>query len=201
MQGGWTTETAQSCTDHPHLRQTLLAWLHAHATATSGPARRRGLWRTHRLVCLDKGGGAIRPILIGMMWAKLLSHLLLQPAKSDLEPFFAAQTIWDRNPPGGTGDDHGNQSPSCPASRPCGCMSRLQKCMFGSINRTTCVEALRELCPHHPAWLDAVNVLLSEPVLVVNPAENHLAMTYDGLPPGGPPQHFDLLAIYDRGPA
>ena len=55
--GGWTTETAQSCTDHPHMRQTLLAWLHTHATATSGPARRRGLWRTHRLVCLDKGGG------------------------------------------------------------------------------------------------------------------------------------------------
>ena len=29
-------------------------------------------------------------------------------------------------------------------------------------------------------------MLLSEPVLVVNPAENHLAMTYDGLPQGDP---------------
>ena len=57
---------------------------------------------------------------------------------------------------------------------------------FGSISRTTCVEALRELCPHNPAWLEAVNVLLSEPVLVVNPAENHLAMTFDGLPQGDP---------------
>ena len=83
--GGWTTETAQSCMDHPHLKQVLLDWIHTHAIATSGPARRRGLWRAHRLVCLDKGGGAIRPILIGMIWAKLLSHLLLQPAKSDLE--------------------------------------------------------------------------------------------------------------------
>ena len=55
--GGWTTETAQSCMDHPHLKQVLLAWIHTHAIATSGPARRRGLWRSHRLVCLDKGGG------------------------------------------------------------------------------------------------------------------------------------------------
>ena len=44
--------------DHPHLKQVLLTWIHTHAIATSGPARRRGLWRTHRLVCLDKGGGA-----------------------------------------------------------------------------------------------------------------------------------------------
>ena len=49
-----------------------------------------------------------------------------------------------------------------------------------------CLKLSRELCPHHPAWLDAVNVLLLEPVLVVNPAENHLAMTYDGLPQGDP---------------
>ena len=83
--GWWTTETAQSCLDHPHLKQTVLNWIHAHAVATQGPARRRGLWRTHRLVCLNKGGGAIRPILMGMLWSKLLSHLLLQPAKSDLE--------------------------------------------------------------------------------------------------------------------
>ena len=71
------------------------------ATATSGPARRRGLWRTHRLVCLDKGGGAIRPILIGMTWAKLLSHLLLQPAKSDLEPFLQHRQFGIGTPQGG----------------------------------------------------------------------------------------------------
>ena len=59
--GGWTTETAQSCMDHPHLKQLLLEWLHTHAMATEGPARRRGSWRTHRLVCLDKGGGPSDP--------------------------------------------------------------------------------------------------------------------------------------------
>ena len=183
--GGWTTETAQSCTDHPHLKQTLLTWLHAHATATSGPARRRGLWRTHRLVCLDKGGGAIRPILIGMIWAKLLSHLLLQPAKSDLEPFLKHRQF-------GIGTQQGGLAMTTAikahlAQHPDHVVACLDfKNAFGSINRTTCVKALRELCPHHPAWLDTVNVLLSEPVLVVSPAENHLAMTYDGLPQGDP---------------
>ena len=72
---------------------------------------------------------------------------------------------------------------------------------FGTIDRTTCIQVLRELCPHHPAWLDAVNVLLSEPALVVNPERNHLAMTYDGLPPGGPVKHISVLVVYDRGTA
>ena len=85
--GGWTIETAQSCLSHPCLKQTLLQWIHGQAVTTQGPARRRGLWRTHRLVCLDEGGGAIRPILIGMLWSKILSQLFLKPAKSDLEVF------------------------------------------------------------------------------------------------------------------
>ena len=85
----------------PPLKQMLLTWIHTHAIATSGPARRRGLWRTHRLVCLDKGGGAIRPILIGMIWAKLLSHLLLQPAKSDLEIFLRDRQFGIGTPQGG----------------------------------------------------------------------------------------------------
>ena len=108
--GGWTTETAQSCMDHPHLEQLLLNWIHTHAIATSGPARRRGLWRTHRLVCLDKGGGAIRPILIGMIWAKLLSYLLLtagQVRHGNLSP---RQAIWNWHPPGGISDDYRPES-------------------------------------------------------------------------------------------
>ena len=43
------------------------------------------------------------------------------------------------------------------------------------------MEVLRELCPHNPAWLDAVNVLLAQPALVINPHRNHLALTYDPL--------------------
>ena len=57
---------------------------------------------------------------------------------------------------------------------------------FGSIDRNTCMKVLRELCPQNPAWLDAVNVLLAQPVLVIDPYRNHLAMTYDGLPQGDP---------------
>ena len=135
------------------------------------PRRRRGLWRTHRLVCLDKGGGAIRPILIGMIWAKLLSHLLLLPAKSDLEPFLKHRQFGIGTPQGGLAmttaiKAHLAQHPDHVVA----CLDF--KNAFGSINRTTCVKALRELCPHHPAWLDTVNVLLSEPVLVVNPAHD-----------------------------
>ena len=120
-----------------------------------------------------------------MIWAKLLSHLLLQPAKSDLEPFLKHRQFGIGTPQGGLAmttaiKAHLAQHPDHVVA----CLDF--KNAFGSINRTTCVEALRELCPHHPAWLDAVNVLLSEPVLVVNPAENHLAMTYDGLPQGDP---------------
>ena len=159
--GGWTTETAQSCMNHPHLKQVILAWIHNHATATSGPARRRGLWRTHRLVCLDKGGGAIRPILIGMIWSKLLSHLLLQPAKSDLEVFLRDRQFGIGTPQGGLAmttalkahlSTHPNHVVACLDF----------KNAFGTIDRTTCMKVLRELCPH-PAWLDTVNVLLSEP--------------------------------------
>ena len=39
----------------------------------------------HRLFCLDKGGGGVRPILIGMIWTKILSHLLLARARPDLD--------------------------------------------------------------------------------------------------------------------
>ena len=51
---------------------------------------------------------------------------------------------------------------------------------------TVCMKVLRELCPQNPAWLDVVNILMAQPVLVINPYRNHLAMTYDGLPQGDP---------------
>ena len=106
-----------------------------------------------------------------MIWAKLLSHLLLQPAKSDLEPFLKHRQFGIGTPQGGLAMTTAIKAHL--AQHPTHVVACLDfKNAFGPINRTTCVEALRELCPHHPAWLDAVNVLLSEPVLVVNPAEN-----------------------------
>ena len=130
---------------------------------------------------LRQGGGAIRPILIGMIWSKLLSHLLLQPAKPDLEVFLRDRQF-------GIGTPQGRLAMTTAlkahlSTHPHHVVACLDfKNAFGTIDRTTCIKVLRELCPHHPAWLDAVNVLLSEPALVVNPARNHLAMTYDGLP-------------------
>ena len=68
------------------------------------------LWHTHRLVCLDKGGGAIRPILIGMIWAKLLSHLLSATGQVRLGSLSPRQAIRDWHPPREISDDH------CPES-------------------------------------------------------------------------------------
>ena len=73
------------------------------------------------------------------------------------------------------------------AENPTHVVARLDfKNAFGTIDRNTCMKVLRELCPQNPAWLDAVNVLLAQPVLVINPYRNHLAMTYNGLPQGDP---------------
>ena len=132
------------------------------------------------LVCLGKGGGAIRPILIGMLWSKLLSHLLLQPAKSDLEIFLRDRQFGIGAPPEGISDDH--SSKGTPGGNPAHVVACLDfKNAFGAIDCNTCMKVLRELCPQNSAWLDAVNVLLAQPVLVINPYWNHLAMTHDGL--------------------
>ena len=178
---GGPRKQLQSCMDRPHLKQAILQWIHAHVSTTEGPARRRGLWRTHRLVCLDKGGGAIRLILIGMFWSKLLSHLLLQPAKSDLEIFLRDRQFGIGTPKGGVAMTTALKAHL--ADNPTHVVACLDlKNAFGSIDRNTCMKVL----PQNPAWLDAVNVLLAQPVLVVNPYRNHLAMTYDGLPQGDP---------------
>ena len=150
--GGWTTETAQSGLNHPHLKQAVLQWIHGQAAATEGPARRRGLWRTHRLVCLDKGAGTIRPILIGMLWSKLFSHLLLKPAKSDLEVFLRDRQFGIGTPQGGLAMTTALKAHL--ADNPSHVVACLDfKNAFGTIDRVTCMQVLGELCPHSPAWL------------------------------------------------
>ena len=73
------------------------------------------------------------------------------------------------------------------------------KIAFGTIERTTCMDVLRALCPHSPAWLDVVNIMLAKPALVINPYRNHPARAYDGLPHRGTTQHIDLFQHHDRG--
>ena len=43
-----------------------------------------------------------------------------------------------------------------------------------------------KLCPHCPAWLDVVNVLLARPTVINNPTADKPSKTWDGLPQGDP---------------
>ena len=54
----------------------------------------------HKLVCLDKGNGGVRPILIGMLWTKILSHLLAQ-ARPDLDTHSEGRQFGIGTPQGG----------------------------------------------------------------------------------------------------
>ena len=57
---------------------------------------------------------------------------------------------------------------------------------FGTLQRTTCLNTLRRLCPHCPAWLDVVNVILARPTVIGNPTADTASKTWDGLPQGDP---------------
>ena len=81
----------------------------------------------------------------------------LQPAKSDLEIFLRDRQFGIGTPQGGLAmttalKAHLMQHPTHVVA----CLDF--KNAFGSIDRTTCVKVLRELCPQNPAWLDAVNI-------------------------------------------
>ena len=120
-----------------------------------------------------------------MLWSKLFSHLLLKPAKSDLEVFLQDRQFGIGTPQGGLAMTIALRAHL--ADNP----SHVVACLdfnnaFGTIDKVSCMEVLRELCLHNPAWLDAINVLLTQPALVINPYRNHLALTYDGLPQGDP---------------
>ena len=135
-----------------------------------------------------------------MLWSKLLSHLLLKPAKSDLEVFLRDRQFGIGAPQEGLAMTTALRAHL--ADHPSHVVACLDlKSAFGTIDRVTCMEVLRELCPHNPAWLDAVNVLLAQPALVINPYRNHLARTHHGLPPppGGSSQHSSVLPYNDRG--
>ena len=181
--GGWTTETAQSCMDHPHLKQVLLDWIHTHTRhcyLRPRPADRTMAHPPTSLFRQGRGGHSTHPHWHDMgQTPEPPTSATGQVRLGSLSP---GQAIRDWPPQGGLAmttalKAHLKQHPTHVVA----CLDF--KNAFGSIDRTT---VLRELCPQNPAWLDAVNVLLSEPVLVVNPARNHMAMTYDGLPQGDP---------------
>ena len=75
--GGWTTELAQSALSNPQvdLRSQMAAW----PGHMPHPLPQTCLSRQRRW--------GVRPILISMIWTKLVSHMLLAQARPDLEPF------------------------------------------------------------------------------------------------------------------
>ena len=99
--GGWTTESAQSCLDDPRTKQRILQWITGQAGSIGTYTGREGLVHFHKLICLDKGNGGVRPILIGMLWTKLLSHLLLAQARPDLDVHLKDRQYGIGTPQGG----------------------------------------------------------------------------------------------------
>ena len=168
--GGWTTETAQSCLEDPRARQRVLQWITGQAGSTNPYYGREGLVHYHRLICLDKGNGGVRPILIGMLWTKILSHLLLAQARPDLDVHLQERQFGIGTPQGGL-------------AMTMSIRARLQenpdyhvvasldfKNAFCTIKRDHCLTVLRKLCPHRPQWLDVAENLLSRATVVSYPA-------------------------------
>ena len=183
--GGWTTELAQGALSHPQVRPEVLKWLHGLAIHLNPFFGRQGLTHYHKLVCLDKGGGGVRPILIGMLWTKLVSHLLLAQARPDLEPFLKGRQFGIGTPQGGLAMTLSIRARL--ADNPDHVVASLDfKNAFGTLQRTTCLNTLRRLCPHCPAWLDVVNVILARPTVIGNPTADTASRTWDGLPQGDP---------------
>ena len=183
--GGWTTELAQSALSNPQVRPEVLKWLHGLAICLNPFFGRQGLTHYHKLVCLDKGGGGVRPILISMIWTKLVSHMLLAQARPDLEPFLKGKQFGIGTPQGGLAMTLSIRARL--AANPEHVIASLDfKNAFGTLQRSTCLDTLRKLCPHNPAWLDVVNVLLARPTVINNPTAEKPSQTWDGLPQGDP---------------
>ena len=183
--GGWTTELAQSALSNPQVRPEVLKWLHGQAICLNPFFGRQGLTHYRELVCLDKGGGGVRPILISMIWTKLVSHMLLAQARPDLEPFLKGRQFGIGTPQGGLAMTLSIRARL--AANPEHVIASLDfKNAFGTLQRSTCLDTLRKLCPHNPAWLDVVNVLLARPTVINNPTAEKPSQTWDGLPQGDP---------------
>ena len=183
--GGWTTETAQSCLEDPRTKQRVLQWLTGQAGAISTYTGREGLVHFHKLVCLDKGNGGVRPILIGMLWTKVLSHILLAQARPDLDIHLKDRQYGIGTPQGGLAMTMAIRARL--QENPDHVVASLDfKNAFCTIKRDHCLTVLRKLCPHNPLWLDVAENLLGRGTVVSYPAAERPNRTWDGLPQGDP---------------
>ena len=118
-----------------------------------------------------------------MIWTKLVSHLLLAQARPDLEPFLKGRQFGIGTPQGGLAMTLTIRARL--AANPTHVVASLDfKNAFGTLQRSTCMDTLRKLCPQCPAWLDVVNVLLARPTIINNPTADKPCKTWDGLPQG-----------------
>ena len=137
--GGWTTGTAQSCLEDARVRTLVLQWLRGQAVSTNPYAGGWGLIHFHKLVCIDKGQGSVRPILVGMLRTKVLSHLLLAQARPDLELFPQDRQFGIGTP---RLEDHPDHIVANLEFKNASC----------SLKREHCMAVLQRLCPYNLAW-------------------------------------------------
>ena len=114
-------------------------------------ARRPGT-RTTRLVALEKPGGGTRPILIGTIWAKVLSHLLLREARPPLQPHLEHRQFGVGTPQGGLMMLHHIQA-HLRAHPHHGIMQLDFRNAFGTLRRETCIAQLAATLGGMLAWL------------------------------------------------
>ena len=158
--GGWTTELAQGALSNPQVRPEVLRWLHGLAICLDPFSGRQGL--TH-------GGGGVRPILIGMVWTKLVSHLLLAQARPDLEPFLKGKQFGIGTPQGGLAMTLSIRARL--AANPTHVIASLDfKNAFVARAWTLCEDSVH----------------IAQPTVINNPTGDKPSKTWDGLPQGDP---------------
>ena len=107
------------------------------------------------------------------------------PARPDLEPFLKGKQFGIGTPQGGLATSLSIRARL--AAHPDHVVASLDfKNAFGTLQRSTCMDTLRRLCPHCPAWLDVVNIILARPTVINNPTADKPSKTWDGLPQGDP---------------
>ena len=120
-----------------------------------------------------------------MLWTKLVSHLLLAQARPDLEPFLRGRQFGIGTPQGGLAMTLSIRARL--AEHPEHAVASLDfKNAFGTFQRNTCMDTLRRFCPHCPAWLDIVNVILARPTIIGIPTADTPSRAWDGLPQENP---------------
>ena len=150
--GGWTAEAIWAVARLPRCRPLMAEWLTRVGTSEQARPARLQLLRTHRVVALEKPGRSTRPILIGTIWAKVLSHLLLREARPALQPHMEHRQFGVGTPQGGLMMLHHIQAHL--RENPNHVIMQLDfRNAFGTLKREACIAQLAATLGGMPAWL------------------------------------------------